>query len=207
MFKQIENIDGKVTNLFMLKFESLDRVYEDNLNLQKNYLDKQVLKFSRSRSVKVAKMERKRKDLEFIEDQNRFVDLVWLESDKNQQIAYVKQLGTKMLDKSEIGAPCFFSFKQKLLKIGVIEELEYQQVEIQQMKFNKKCLPSNIKVAKQWFNINKVISKNFNVKSDVYHIEFMDAQNQRIINELNLFFSKRSIIDVIDQQQYVVPTI
>ena len=33
MFKQIENIDGKVTNLFMLKFESLDRVYEDNLNL------------------------------------------------------------------------------------------------------------------------------------------------------------------------------
>lgn len=44
--------------------------------------------------------ERRRKDEEFIADQNKFVDLVWLDSDKNQQVAIVKLFNTKVLDNS-----------------------------------------------------------------------------------------------------------
>lgn len=42
--------------------------------------------------------DRRRKDVEFIEDQNRFVDLVWRDSEKNQQVAIVQLLDTTMLD-------------------------------------------------------------------------------------------------------------
>ena len=61
------------------------RITECDLNLQKNVLDEQLLTYKRSRSIKIKQSEKRKKENEQIDDQNRFVDLVW--SEKNNQTA------------------------------------------------------------------------------------------------------------------------
>ena len=57
--------------------------------------------------------------------------------------------------------------------LSLLDELDWNQIEIQSVKFSKRAKPANVNITALWVKIDFIIKQNFNINNDDYYIGSM----------------------------------